>query len=128
VLDDRSELERQWGHLWTGLEDAFAKAREGELALRRSTLPARARRPARSWFSVLELSGLTVGGGAAVGTSRSTSESAPTSDLGRDPEPPRRGRGSLSLVRRLGVAARGGEHRGDRLSFLGQRKRTGWLL
>src|SRR3989442_8161658 len=98
VLDDPLELERQWGELWQALEDAFAEARKkGELALApdQHFLHEREMRPALEAAPVLELSGLTIGAEAAVGTAEIDFDLQPTSDLraeihshhGQDGEP-----------------------------------------
>src|SRR5713226_313727 len=63
VLDDPLELERQWGDLWSGLEESFEAAhRKGELALppAQHFLHERDVRPAIERASVLELSGISI--------------------------------------------------------------------
>jgi transcription-repair coupling factor (superfamily II helicase) len=105
MLDDPLELERQWGDLWTGLEDAFADARgKGELALPpdRHFLHERDVRPVLDSAPVLELSGLTVGAEAAVGTVEIDFDLRPTSDLRAEIQSHHGEDGALSpLMRRL---------------------------
>ncbi len=85
VLDDPLELERQWGDLWTRLQQSFTEARrKGELALppEQHFLHERDVRPLLDASPVLELSGLTLGGAeAAVGTAEIAFDLQPTADL-----------------------------------------------
>ena len=105
VLDDPLELERQWGDLWSALEDAFAEARrKGELALPpdQHFLHERDLRPVVEAATVLELSGLTIGAEPAVGTAEVAFELQPTSDLRSEIQSHHGEDGALSpLVRRL---------------------------
>jgi transcription-repair coupling factor (superfamily II helicase) len=105
VLEDPLELERQWGDLWSGLEQAFEEARKkGELALPpdRHFLHERDLRPVVEASQVLELSGLTIGAEAAVGTAEIDFELQHTSDLRAEIQSHHGEDGALSpLVRRL---------------------------
>ena len=92
VLDDPLELERQWGNLWSALEEAFSAARQkGELALPpdQHYLHERDVRPVLEQAPVLELSGLTLGGAeAAMGTAEVDFDLQPTAELrGGNTEP-----------------------------------------
>src|SRR3954465_10017847 len=69
VLDDPLELERQWGDLWSALEESFAESRaKGGLALPpdQPFLHERDVRPAVDAAQSVELSGLTLGGAEAA--------------------------------------------------------------
>ncbi len=105
VLDDPMELERQWGDLWSALEEAFEAARKkGELALPpdRHFLHERDLRPVVESSPLLVLSGLTVGAEPAVGTAEIDFELQPTSDLRAEIQSHHGEDGALSpLVRRL---------------------------
>jgi len=105
VVDDPLELERQWGDLWTSLEDAFADARrKGELALPpdRHFLHERDVRPVLEAAPVVELSGLTIGTEAAAGTAEIDFELQPTSALRAEIQSHHGEDGALTpLVRRL---------------------------
>jgi transcription-repair coupling factor (superfamily II helicase) len=105
VLDDPLELERQWGDLWRALEDAFAGARsKGELALPpdRHFLHERDVRPTIEAVPLLELSGLTIGTDAAVGTAEIEFDLQPTAELRAEIQGHHGEDGALSpLVRRL---------------------------
>jgi transcription-repair coupling factor (superfamily II helicase) len=105
MLDDPLELERQWGDLWSGLEKAFEDARgKGELALPpdQHFLHERDVRPVLDSAPVLELSGLTVGADAAIGTREIDFDLRPTSDLRAEIQSHHGEDGALSpLVRRL---------------------------
>jgi transcription-repair coupling factor (superfamily II helicase) len=84
VLDDPLELERQWGDLWTALEESFEGAQaKGELALPpdQHFLHERDVRPSLESATVLELSGLIVGGEAATDAAEVEFELAPTIEL-----------------------------------------------
>jgi len=84
VLDDPLELERQWGDLWTALERSFEETRKkGELALPpdQHFLHERDVRPVLEKAAVLELSGLSIGAEAAVGTAEIEFEMQPTAEL-----------------------------------------------
>jgi transcription-repair coupling factor (superfamily II helicase) len=116
VLDDPLELERQWGDLWSALEEAFAAARsKGELALPpdQHYLHERDVRPVLEKAAVLELSGLTLGGAeAAMGTAEVDFDLQPTAELRAEIQSHHGEDGALSpLVKRLealrerGVAA-----------------------
>ena len=105
VLDDPMELERQWGDLWSALEDAFEAARgKGELALPpdRHFLHERDLRPVVESSPLLVLSGLTLGAEPAVGTAEIDFELQPTSDLRAEIQSHHGEDGALTpLVRRL---------------------------
>jgi len=105
VLDDPLELERQWGDLWTALENAFAAARsKGELALPpdQHFLHERDVRPVLDSAPVLELAGLTLGTETAVGTAEVDFDLQPTTDLRAEIQSHHGEDGALSpLVRRL---------------------------
>ena len=105
VLEDPLELERQWGDLWSALEQAFAEARKkGELALPpdRHFLHERDLRPVVEASSLLELCGLVVGAEAAAGTAEVEFELQPTNDLRAEIQSHHGEDGALSpLVRRL---------------------------
>ena len=112
VVDDPLELERQWGDLWTSLEEAFADARrKGELALPpdRHFLHERDVRPAIEAAPVLELSGLTIGTEAAAGTAEIDFALQATSALRAEIQSHHGEDGALTpLVRRLeGLRERG---------------------
>jgi transcription-repair coupling factor (superfamily II helicase) len=85
VLDDPLELERQWGDLWTSLEDSFAEAQsKGGLALPpdQHFLHERDVRPAIDAAQAIELSGLTLGSAeAAMGTVEADFDLQPTAEL-----------------------------------------------
>src|SRR5581483_7057489 len=105
VLDDTMELERQWGDLWSALEEAFEAARaKGELALPpdRHFLHERDLRPVIESSPLLVLSGLTLGAEPAVGTAEIDFELQPTSDLRAEIQSHHGEDGALTpLVRRL---------------------------
>jgi transcription-repair coupling factor (superfamily II helicase) len=105
ILDDPLELERQWGDLWRALEDAFGAARrKGELALPpdRHFLHERDIRPTLEAAPLLELSGLTLGTEAAVGTAEIDFDLQATSDLRAEIQSHHGEDGALSpLIRRL---------------------------
>ena len=105
VLDDPMELERQWGDLWSALEEAFEAARaKGELALPpdRHFLHERDLRPVIESSPLLVLSGLTLGAEPAVGTAEIDFELQPTSDLRAEIQSHHGEDGALTpLVRRL---------------------------
>ncbi len=106
VLDDPLELERQWGDLWSALEEAFSAARQkGELALPpdQHYLHERDVRPVLEQAPVLELSGLTLGGAeAAMGTAEVDFDLQPTAELRAEIQSHHGEDGALSpLVRRL---------------------------
>jgi transcription-repair coupling factor (superfamily II helicase) len=106
VLDDPLELERQWGELWSSLEEAFTAARsKGELALPpdQHYLHERDVRPVLEKAAVLELSGLTLGGAeAAMGTAEVDFDLQPTAELRAEIQTHHGEDGALSpLLRRL---------------------------
>jgi len=106
VLEDPLELERQWGDLWSGLEEAFTETRrKGELALPpdQHYLHERDVRPLLEQAQVLELSGLTLGGPeAAVGTAEIDFDLQPTATLRAEIQSHHGEDGALQpLVRRL---------------------------
>src|SRR5436305_11342434 len=105
VLDDPLELERQWGDLWSALEDAFSQARKkGELALPpdQHFVHERDLRPTVEKSLLLELSGLTIGADAAVGTAEIDFELQPTRELRAEIQSHHGEDGALTpLVRRL---------------------------
>jgi transcription-repair coupling factor (superfamily II helicase) len=105
VLDDPLELERQWGDLWTALEASFAEAHaKGELALPpdQHFLHERDVRPSLESATVLELSGLIVGGDAATDTAEVDFELEPTIELRAEIQGHHGEDGALQpLVRRL---------------------------
>jgi len=76
-------------------------------------------RPVLDSAPVLELSGLTVGATLRRHRRDRLRSAADQRPAGRDPEPPRRGRGSLSLVRRLESLRERGSTAVIALSFLG---------
>ena len=83
VLDDSLELERQWGDLWTALEQSFEEARhKGELALPpdQHFLHERDVRSTLESANVVELTGLMVGD-AATDTPEIEFDLEPTADL-----------------------------------------------
>ena len=85
VLDDPLELERQWGDLWSALEESFAGSQaKGELALPpdQHFLHERDVRPLVEKASLLELSGISLGGpDAAMGTTEVEFGVEPTASL-----------------------------------------------
>ena len=105
MLDDPLELERQWGDLWAALEQSFEEARrKGELALppAQHFLHERDVRPWLESATVLELSGLVVGGEAAVGTAEVEFDLQQTADLRAEIQGHHGEDGALQpLVRRL---------------------------
>ena len=105
VLDDPLELERQWGDLWTALEGSFEEARQkGELALppAQHFLHERDVRPSLESATVLELSGLVLGGEAATDTAEVEFDLQPTADLRAEIQGHHGEEGALQpLVRRL---------------------------
>jgi transcription-repair coupling factor (superfamily II helicase) len=105
VLDDPLELERQWGDLWSALENAFAEARKkGELALPpdQHFVHERDLRPAVEAAPLLELSGLTVGVEPAAGTAEIEFDVQPTRELRAEIQSHHGEDGALTpLVRRL---------------------------
>ena len=105
VLDDPLELERQWGDLWTALEQSFEEARhKGELALppAQHFLHERDVRPSLESATVLELSGLVVGGEAATDTAEVEFDLQGTADLRAEIQGHHGEDGALQpLVRRL---------------------------
>ena len=119
VLDDPLELERQWGHLWTDLEDSFSAARaKGELALPPEQHFVRERdlRPALEAGCVLELTNLALGAPelaeSAMGTAQIDFDLSPTQELRAEIQGHHGEEGALGpLARRLhslrdrGVAA-----------------------
>ncbi len=106
VLDDPMELERQWGDVWSSLEEAFEEARaKGELALPpdQHYLHERDIRPVLEQASLVELSGLTLGGAeAARGTAEIDFDLAPTTEVRAEIQSHHGEDGALTpLVRRL---------------------------
>ncbi len=106
VLDDPLELERQWGDVWSSLEEAFREARaKGELALPpdQHYLHERDIRPVLEQASLVELSGLTLGGAeAARGTAEIDFDLAPTTEVRAEIQSHHGEDGALTpLVRRL---------------------------
>ncbi|HTO95701.1 MAG TPA: transcription-repair coupling factor [Myxococcales bacterium] len=105
VLDDPLELERQWGDLWSALEEAFAQARQrGELALPpdQHFLHERDLRPVVEASPLLVLSGLTLGTEPAAGTAEIDFDLQRTADLRAEIESHHGEDGALTpLARRL---------------------------
>jgi transcription-repair coupling factor (superfamily II helicase) len=106
VLDDPLELERQWGDLWSALEESFTESQsKGGLALPPSEhfLHERDVRPRIDAGQSIELSGLTLGGAeAARGTVEVDFDLTPTAELRGEIETHHGDDGALApLVRRL---------------------------
>ena len=106
VLDDPLEQERQWGDLWTALEETFEESQaKGGLALPPAQHFQHERdvRPTFDAAQSIELSGLMLGGHeAAMGTIELDFDLQPTSDLRGEIEAHHGDDGALSpLVRRL---------------------------
>ena len=106
VLDDPLELERQWGDLWTGLEESYGESQtKSALALPpdQHFLHERDVRPVYDAAQSLELSGLMLGGHeAARGTVELEFDLQPTAELRAEIEAHKGDDGALSpLVKRL---------------------------